>query len=133
MPITKSNALGIKKGRLVSLDALRGFDMFWIIGAGAIADGLAELKIPGISTVVNQLTHSAWNGFTFYDLIFPLFIFMTGVSLVLSLQSRARRGDDNKTIIKHVLKRSVILFLLGIIYNGITLGQPILENIVFIL
>lgn len=129
MPTSKSNAPVIKKNRLVSLDALRGFDMFWIIGASAIADGLAELKIPGILVVVNQLKHSTWNGFTFYDLIFPLFVFITGVSLFLSVRSRLQRGEDKKTIINHVVKRSIMLFLLGIVYNGITLGPTILASI----
>lgn len=107
-----------QKNRLVSLDALRGFDMFWIIGARALADGLNGLNIPGISMITNQLSHTKWNGFSFYDLIFPLFIFITGVSLVLSLQKRIQKGDDRMSILVHIFSRTAILFFLGIVYNG---------------
>lgn len=118
-----------RKKRLVSLDALRGFDMFWIIGARAIATGLVSLNLPGISVLSHQLYHTKWNGFTFYDLIFPLFIFITGVSLMLSLQKRLTRGDDRKLIVRHILIRTVVLFLLGIVYNGISTHQPIMSGI----
>jgi predicted acyltransferase len=107
---------GGRKDRLVSLDALRGFDMFWIIGAGSLATGLVNLKILWSSAIARQLSHSKWNGFTFYDLIFPLFVFITGVSLVLSLQKRMERNDDYSAIVRHVLKRTIVLFLVGIIY-----------------
>jgi len=115
MSITANIASGTGKNRLISLDALRGFDMFWIIGGRAIAVGLFGLNLPGVSAVTNQLTHTEWNGFTFYDLIFPLFIFMTGVSLVLSLQKRLERGDDRRAIVKHVLIRTITLFVLGVV------------------
>lgn len=111
--------------RLAALDALRGFDMFWIIGARAIADGLTGLNLPGVSVIAGQLIHAKWNGFTFYDLIFPLFIFITGVSLVFSLKQRLARGDDRRAIVRHVLTRTVILFLLGVIYNGVNSSQPL--------
>lgn len=103
------------KQRLISLDTLRGFDMFWIIGGGAIADGLVNLDLPWSNVIAQQLSHSKWNGFTFYDLIFPLFVYITGVSVVLSLQKRLE-GADRLPLIKHILKRTAILFLMGIIY-----------------
>ncbi len=128
MPISITTTGQVPKKRLVSLDALRGFDMFWIIGARAIADGLVNLKLPGVSAFANQLYHTEWNGFTFYDLIFPLFIFISGVSLVLSLEKRIKRGDRKWDILKHVIIRSVTLFILGIVYNGIS-GEPVLSSI----
>lgn len=103
--------------RLTSLDALRGFDMFWIIGARAVVNGLAGVRFPGAAVVAEQLVHSGWNGFTFYDLIFPLFLFMLGVSLVFSLRKRLERGEDRRAIFRHVLFRSVLLFALGVLYN----------------
>ncbi|HBQ87559.1 MAG TPA: hypothetical protein DD811_13935 [Syntrophomonas sp.] len=103
------------KNRLLSLDALRGFDMFWIIGGSSIADGLVNLNLPWSRVIAHQLSHSKWNGFTFYDLIFPLFVYITGVSVYLSLQKRLKTVD-RKSLVKHVLKRSAILFLIGIIY-----------------
>ena len=67
--------------RLYSLDALRGFDMFWIMGAEEIFHEL--YKATGSSffgTIATELTHPDWNGFHFYDLIFPLFLFIAGVA-----------------------------------------------------
>jgi predicted acyltransferase len=101
--------------RLISLDALRGFDMFWIIGGGSIANGLARLDLPWSRVIAQQLSHSQWNGFTFYDLIFPLFVFITGVSVVLSLGKRSQQAD-RANLVKHILKRTAVLFLVGIIY-----------------
>lgn len=109
-----TNSTG-KKSRLTSLDALRGFDMFWIIGGSSIAAGLINLHLPWSGPIAHQLSHSKWNGFTFYDLIFPLFVYITGVSAVLSLKKRAEH-TERITLVKHILKRTAILFLVGIIY-----------------
>lgn len=119
----------INKKRLVSLDALRGFNMFWIIGVRDIANGLAHINVPEISLVTTQLYHSKWNGFTFYDLIFPMFIFLIGVSMVLSVQKRLEKGESRGSIVRHVLKRTVILFFLGLIYNDLIANWPHLANI----
>lgn len=127
MPITDNSVSKKQVSRLVSLDVLRGFDMFWLIGAKDIANGLRSLNLPGVSALAGQLSHTKWNGLTFYDLIFPLFIFITGVSLSLSLKKRIERGGNRGVIVKHVLKRSVILFLLGIVYNGIIISWPFLD------
>src|SRR5438045_764260 len=65
-----------KPGRLVSLDALRGFDMFWIIGADALVTALRHMSSnPLTNTIATQLEHVKWSGFHFEDLIFPLFVF----------------------------------------------------------
>ncbi|MHB1419079.1 MAG: acyltransferase family protein [Bacillota bacterium] len=128
MLMVKSLVSGVRKKRLDSLDALRGFDMFWIIGARSIVAGLAGLNLPGFSIIANQLSHTAWNGFTFYDLIFPLFIFITGVSLILSMSKRLEQGD-RKAILKHVIIRTVIMFLLGIVYNNAFINNPALTEI----
>jgi predicted acyltransferase len=70
-------------GRLQSLDALRGFDMFWILGADALMQALSEVSGSGPARfLAGQLTHRDWAGCTFYDVIFPLFVFISGVSLV---------------------------------------------------
>src|SRR5438874_10174042 len=72
--------------RLMSLDALRGFDMFWIIGAEDLFHALDKISDTGVlHAAAEQLTHEEWEGFRFYDLIFPLFVFIVGVSLVFSL------------------------------------------------
>ena len=75
--------------RLLSLDALRGFDMFWIMGGEGIAHAAA--KLTGWAWLVwlsGQLDHPEWDGFAFYDLIFPLFLFMAGVSMPFSFEKR---------------------------------------------
>ncbi len=116
-------------GRLASIDALRGFDMFWIIGARSIVDGLRDLRFPGAGVLANQLTHSGWNGFTFYDLIFPLFVFIVGVSLVFAIRKRIERGEARAAIFRRVVWRSVLLFALGVFYNGGVSESPMAENL----
>lgn len=106
--------------RLVSLDALRGFDMFWIMGGEGIA--AAAAKLTGWSWLVwlaSQLEHPEWNGFTFYDLIFPLFLFIAGVAMPFSFEKRLERGDSKQQLYRHVIVRGLLLVFLGMIYNGI--------------
>jgi predicted acyltransferase len=100
--------------RLTSLDALRGFNMFWIIGGEKIADALSRFHIPIIRILAAQLNHTVWNGFTFYDLIYPMFIFVTGVSIAYSLDHRKKRGDNHYIILLRILKRTLLLFLFGL-------------------
>jgi predicted acyltransferase len=106
-------------GRLYSLDALRGFDMFWIMGGEAIFAGLATLTgWPVLQWWAEQLEHVPWHGFHFYDMIFPLFLFIAGISFPFSLAKRIARNDSRKSIYKHVIGRGLILVLLGILYNN---------------
>ena len=79
--------------RLSSLDALRGFDMFWIIGAEEVFHTLAKATgSPFWQTLSDQFHHPYWNGFTAYDLIFPLFIFISGISATYSLGSALEKA-----------------------------------------
>lgn len=106
--------------RLTSLDALRGFDMFWIIGGESIAHAAA--KLTGWAWLVwlsGQLVHPEWHGFAFYDLIFPLFLFMAGVSMPFSFEKRLGRGDTLQQLHRHVVVRGLVLVLLGWLYSGI--------------
>ncbi len=103
--------------RFVSIDALRGFDMFWIIGGDFLVHYLAAWTgWPLLNVMSAQLNHAAWTGFHAYDLVFPLFMFLSGVSLGIVLQ---RDGPliDRKRMLWRVGKRAAILFLLGILYN----------------
>ncbi len=76
--------------RLLSLDALRGFDMFFIMGgAPLIVSVCAALGAPGCA-FARQFRHVEWAGFAFYDLIFPLFLFIAGVSFPFSSAARSR-------------------------------------------
>lgn len=106
------------RSRLTSLDALRGFDMFWILGADAVIQALGGFSsFPPLTTIAQQLDHKAWEGFAFYDLIFPLFVFIVGVSVVFSLQGRLTEMGRSATV-KRILRRGLLLFLFGIISNG---------------
>jgi predicted acyltransferase len=137
-------------GRLLSLDALRGFDMFWIISGEGIFHGLANVVLTKhnlyrnptnwqIATSAdlnfwesiavgtsNQLHHTVWNGFTFYDLIFPLFIFIAGISMPFSfgkqlapLGSYPHQSAAKKNIYRSLIKRTLILIFLGMVVNGL--------------
>lgn len=105
--------------RLYSLDALRGFDMFWIAGGEEIFHSLA--KITGNSfwkTLSDQFEHPAWNGFHFYDLIFPLFLFIAGVATPFSVGKELAKGTPVRRLLWRVVRRGLILVLLGIYYNN---------------
>lgn len=105
--------------RLYSLDALRGFDMFWIMGAEEIFHGLAKSTLsPFWGSISNQFTHPVWNGFHLYDLIFPLFLFLAGVSTPYSVGRELEKGKTRKQLLLRVIKRGLILILLGMIYNN---------------
>jgi predicted acyltransferase len=105
--------------RLYSLDALRGFDMFWIMGAEEIFHSLAKATgSPFWGTIANQFTHPDWNGFHFYDLIFPLFLFMAGVATPFSVGRELDKGVPRNKLLLRVIRRALILVILGVIYNN---------------
>jgi len=109
-----------KTGRVASLDALRGFDMLWIMGGNTIIIGLATLTgWPFLEAAARQMEHVSWHGFAFYDMIFPLFLFIAGVSLPFSMAKRKERGDTGLQIWKHMVTRLILLIFLGMIYNGL--------------
>lgn len=102
--------------RLISLDALRGFDMFWIIGGDALFHALAKYTDwPFLNLISEQLTHKYWEGFNFYDMIFPLFLFIAGVGIPFSINKRLQMGHTRKQIYQHAIKRLFILILLGLL------------------
>jgi predicted acyltransferase len=116
--------------RLVSLDALRGFDMFWIMSGEQIAHALAKATgWPVFLWLSGQLHHTLWDGFTFYDMIFPLFLFIAGVSMPYSMMNKISKagvnsaaqlpGDAKWPIYKSMIRRTLILLLLGMVINGL--------------
>ena len=115
----KTSAAG-NKGRLLSLDALRGFDMLWIIGGGAFITTLEKITDAGwIKAIAEQMDHVVWNGFHFYDLIFPLFMFISGVAIPYSVKSALAKNPSRYKLVYKIFKRMVILVILGILYNGV--------------
>lgn len=108
-----------KSERILSIDALRGFDMLLISG-GATFLVLMEGKtgLPWVNWIANQMTHPAWNGYTFYDFIFPLFLFIAGISLSFSLNKRRKLGASKQDLYKKAFWRMLILIVLGIFYKN---------------
>lgn len=105
-------------GRLLSIDALRGFDMFWIIGGDRLGRALGKWSgSPAGNTVREQLEHVEWEGFRFYDLIFPLFLFLVGTVLPFSLGKIP--PEDHKAAYRRIARRTVLLFGLGLLANGV--------------
>jgi predicted acyltransferase len=105
--------------RIVAIDALRGFDMFWLIGGELFLKGLAFLFPPMVADeILRQFHHVRWEGMAFKDLIMPLFIFISGVVLPISLARRIAAGDSKRRIWAHVLTRVAVLWVFGMIYEG---------------
>jgi predicted acyltransferase len=104
--------------RLESLDALRGFTMFWIVGADALAGAFRGLDGGVVAAFLGrQLGHADWVGFTFYDLIFPLFLLMVGAAVPLSLDGIVGR-EGRAVAVRRVLRRGLLMYALGVLYYG---------------
>ena len=124
MQVTATNT----SERLFSLDALRGFDMFWIMGAEEIFHALYKATgSPFWGVFSRELTHPDWNGFHFYDLIFPLFLFIAGVATPYSVGRELEKGKTRQQVLWRVVRRGLILVLLGIIANNGLQIKPISE------
>ena len=105
-------------GRLLSLDTLRGFDMFWIVGAGALVEAFGKTHENCVTRfLTTQLSHVQWQGFHFEDLIFPMFVFIAGVSLVFSTDRTIAQFGMAKAVLR-LARRCSVLFLLGLFYYG---------------
>ncbi|MHC4460686.1 MAG: acyltransferase family protein [Planctomycetota bacterium] len=106
--------------RVMSIDALRGFDMFWIIGGHRIFTSLHDIFDHPATAWINEqlLSHVKWEGFRPWDLIMPLFLFVVGVVMPFSFNKRLERGDSKKQLYFHIVKRTLILFVLGMIAQG---------------
>ena len=79
--------------RLMSLDALRGADMLFIMGfSGAVVAFCQLLGFGKDCWLASQMVHVAWHGFRQHDTIFPLFLFLAGVSWSFSLAAQRERG-----------------------------------------
>ncbi|WP_372932368.1 acyltransferase family protein [Mariniphaga sediminis] len=116
---TTANKNSVKSERLMSLDVLRGFDMFWIIGGGALVVSLSKLNaLSFLEPVAIQMRHVDFEGFRFWDLIFPLFMFISGVTIPFAILSKVEKGISKKSLQFRIVKRALILVILGLLYNG---------------
>jgi len=110
--------------RLASLDALRGFDMLWIAGADSLGDALNHINGGPVARVLaRQLDHVPWAGLHFYDLVFPLFVFLMGVAIPFSL-TRMVEVSGRPAAVRRILRRAALLFILGVLYYG-GLAHPV--------
>jgi predicted acyltransferase len=119
-------AAPVADARLVSLDAFRGFTMFWLLGGKALIVALATAG--GIEFVRYQFTHSEWEGLRYYDLIWPSFMLMVGMAIPFSFARRSltqTRGE----LMRSAWKRAAILFLLGSLRESLSHGEPLLVEL----
>lgn len=103
----------MKPERLLSLDAFRGFTIA----------GMILVNNPGSwSSIYPQLAHASWHGWTFTDWIFPFFLWIVGVAMTFSFSVRKSKGDSKEKLLLNVLRRSAIIFALGLFLAGFPFG-----------
>ena len=100
---------------MLSLDVLRGLTIGFMILVNNNGDG---------ERAYWALKHAAWNGFTPTDLVFPTFLFLVGVSIVFSTVARLAQGSPRQSLFLHILRRTVILYLLGLLVNSFPFFNP---------
>lgn len=106
------------KGRVMAIDALRGFDMFWIVGGKGLFVSLLLCFMADLPSWLDRQLEHDWGGFVAWDLIMPLFLFICGTSMPFSFAKRLARGDGKLKLYMKILSRAVILFVLGMIVQG---------------
>lgn len=105
--------------RLLSVDALRGFDMFLIVGGADIIRALdIPLHSPTTLAINQQLDHVEWVGFQFWDIIMPLFMLLAGVSIPFALGKRLGQVSSRAALWPHITKRVLLLWVLGMVVQG---------------
>jgi predicted acyltransferase len=118
--------------RVVSIDALRGFDMFWICGGKPVVLALLGLFVTPIpQRLLDQMNHPAWEGFSAWDLIMPLFLFIVGTAMPFSFAKRLDQGQGRLRIYGKMLLRVLLLWVFGMIAQGNLLKYDLGELHVF--
>ena len=104
--------------RLESLDALRGFDLFFLVALGPLMHSLARTaNVEWLNESMWVFSHVSWEGFSPWDLIMPLFLFMTGISMPFSL-SRYKSISDKRPLLRRLAKRILLLWIFGMMCQG---------------
>src|SRR4030042_1840644 len=114
--IPESSSAG---ARVTSIDALRGFDMFWIMGGEIIFKSLDHIfHSPATQFISTQLEHVEWLGFRFYDIIMPLFVMLAGISMPFSISRRLGKTSSKSALWPHIIKRFILLWIIGMAVQG---------------
>jgi len=109
----------VSQERVMAVDALRGFDMFWIVGGGELVQRAIRIFADPIpASLERQFGHVQWEGFAAWDLIMPLFLFIVGTSMPLAYARRMERGQTRRDLYAHMIRRVAILWVLGMIAQG---------------
>jgi predicted acyltransferase len=103
------------QGRLLSLDVFRG---------ATIASMILVNNPVDWDYAYSQLRHASWNGWTFTDMIFPFFLFIIGVSLTFSFEHRRQKGDTDAKLMLQVARRTLVLFVLGVVLTNFPRFDP---------
>lgn len=102
--------------RLLSLDFLRGFTMFWLVGGRELAIAVtACISASAGDAVETQLSHAPWQGFVAWDMIMPVFLFVVGTAMPLAMAKRLEPGQSRAAVYLRIGRRVAVLWLLGII------------------
>ncbi len=105
---------------MTSIDALRGFTMFFIIGGGVFFESFYKVWPNSFTkTLAENMEHAGWEGFYFLDLIFPLFLFLVGVLLPFVILSKVEKGVKPRELYPHIAKRTLVLIFLGLVNYGL--------------
>ena len=113
------NNKSMKQERLASLDILRGFDLFMLVFFQPVFVAFAKhwSDVPLFTFLLKQFEHTSWEGFTPWDLVMPLFLFMVGAAMPFSFE-KYKHNRDKSAIYKKIIRRFIILFILGIVVQG---------------
>lgn len=112
----------VKFERLGSLDVLRGFDLFCLVFFQPVLMSLARaMDVPWMNAITTQFSHVAWEGFAFWDIIMPLFMFMAGASMPFAFAKHLSNGNKAQ-LYKRILKRVALLWIFGMMSQGNLLG-----------
>jgi predicted acyltransferase len=119
MSMSEADQTSAKPERVLSIDALRGFDMFWITGGNTVFAALAGLFVSPLPEWLKyQMSHPAWEGFSAWDVIMPLFLFIVGAAMPFAFSRRLEAGQSKGELYLRIARRVIVLWVLGMIAQG---------------
>lgn len=114
MNLEKNIGEAARPERIASVDLFRGITMFLLIGESTLLyRHLLDSESPVLKFLGMELSHHEWHGLHFWDLIQPFFMFIVGVSIPFAVAARRKKGDSEQVILRHAVKRSLLLLLFG--------------------